>query len=521
MKLKHFLLQLSIGFGALFFIAATQAGIPLWHFTPDSNYPPKILLSTTSTAIVKYTVKNNSSKPHNLIIKPQAGITQTTPCKVGPKSTCTLTLAVTGSELPAEGLFGGPILCQTSYDGSPNSNQCYRPRKKDRLAIIPKQGTPILSASTENLALSISGLNLDGQPSGRSRVITITNNGDSPATGLSISYPTWPLGTVVNSSATTCINGETIAIGGSCTITITPGNSATLGSGNAACTTGIEPIPGVVSVTSNNSNRTLTNVLVLGYGCQHQGGFIYAMTESADLSQSITGKVASLINQASPSPGVIWSSNGVGSTLLLRSYDLIPWIAETLTIASSYAAAQQSFIDTYINANIYPFPLASAFINCSGAIDGKCNTHNIVKFYTTYTTQQGQGPPPTPPAAYYLLPEPTNPAYYAAGICTATINGYSDWYLPAICELNSVYSVAYCPTVIQDMRINLSFLIGSGSPCSPPSGTQCLQGTYWSSTQYSPDGKFTALWSQFNFNNSTLSTANKFNQFGVRCSRAF
>src|SRR5579871_2424098 len=128
---------------------------------------------------------------------------------------------------------------------------------------IAKKQRPVLSASTVNLALSIQGLILNRIPSGQSRVITITNDGDVPATGLSIRYPTWPSGTSVNHS--TCIQGETLAAGDSCTITVAPGTIATSGKNHIPCTMGIAPIPNVISVTADHTNKISISVIVLGY----------------------------------------------------------------------------------------------------------------------------------------------------------------------------------------------------------------------------------------------------------------
>lgn len=50
--------------------------------------------------------------------------------------------------------------------------------------------------------------------------------------------------------------------------------------------------------------------------------------------------------------------------------------------------------------------------NCVGNSEGACNTGKITTVYSA-----------------------TSPTTYAAGLCTQTIGGFSDWYLPAICEL--------------------------------------------------------------------------------------
>jgi hypothetical protein len=85
--------------------------------------------------------------------------------------------------------------------------------------------TTTLSTSINDLALSVTGLTEYGITppiSGTSRVLTITNTGSLPAVNLSLSIPIWPPGT---GSVTTC--GSSLAAGGSCTINITPGNTAT------------------------------------------------------------------------------------------------------------------------------------------------------------------------------------------------------------------------------------------------------------------------------------------------------
>lgn len=84
---------------------------------------------------------------------------------------------------------------------------------------------------------------------------------------------------------------------------------------------------------------------------------------------------------------------------------------------------------------------------------------------------------------------PTPLTFYAAGLCTATINTYSDWYLPSICELDSINLDGFCPMGKQSMLESLPFLLGLPSiptpntSCSPPKGTGCLAGFYWSSTE--------------------------------------
>ena len=76
------------------------------------------------------------------------------------------------------------------------------------------------------------------------------------------------------------------------------------------------------------------------------------------------------------------------------------------------------------------------------------------------------------------------------------------------------------------MVVNLLFLIGdpgAGTPstsCTPPIGTDCLAGSYWSSTVYSDFPQYYAWYEYFASGGSNQSFDDKGLQLGVRCSRA-
>ncbi|CDZ78496.1 hypothetical protein BN59_02806 [Legionella massiliensis] len=146
MKLSHLRRQTRLGLVSFYFIATANAGIPLWSFSPDANFPPQLTVNSLETATVKYTIKNNSRNSHQLVIKPILGISQVGQCLVGPagsaNDSCLLTLAVDGSALPTDGLTGGPTLCQANPDGTANPHQCHQPGKHDSLA-LSKMKAPI------------------------------------------------------------------------------------------------------------------------------------------------------------------------------------------------------------------------------------------------------------------------------------------------------------------------------------------------------------------------------------------
>lgn len=392
-------------------------------------------------------------------------------------------------------------------------------------------GAATLSSSVSSMALAINcqpasscSTTQNAALTGNPRNIIFSNTGTVAATNVAVNASGLPSGT----SLTTNTCAGTLGAGASCAVSLTPGSLASSDAGTTACTTGTEPVAGTVTVTADGGLSTQVSVYVLSYGCQYQGGFIYAVDDTTPSSGSVGGKVASLQDLAAPflsggpqSTSVIWSSNGLGGSGGDNSYDIIPLISEINTSSDSYAQSQTSFDTFYSNTNTSPFPSQSAFASCAGSSDGACNTSNILALYNTYTTQFGVGALP-----YTLAPGPTSPSFYAAGVCSSTINGYSDWYLPAICELDAVDTNVACPSDAQSMNGNLSFLVGDSASitpstsCSPPVGADCLAGVYWSSTQYSSSPLIYGWGALLSSSNGGQLSAAKNSRLGARCARA-
>lgn len=269
-----------------------HAGSPIWTFSPLTA--TTISLSTADTATIQYQVTNQSRKTHVLEMRGITGISQNTtsghcanPFTLGYQQSCILTLTVDGSSLQG-GVVGGPVVCQQG-----NALQCYQPSSSDSLNIT----LSTLSTSVSHLALSKTGYTeygLSGTPSsGLARTITVTNTGSYAISKLSISYPTWPFGTMASSNC-----GASLAANSSCTITITPGNTAT-SDGVSACTTGVAPIPQTISISAENASTVSSTVVILGYGCIYQGGYVYALDDTTSPSTSVGGKVAGLTDVSS------------------------------------------------------------------------------------------------------------------------------------------------------------------------------------------------------------------------------
>lgn len=342
-----------------------------------------------------------------------------------------------------------------------------------------------LTVSPPTLALSVNNTAVNAALTGNARHFTITNTGSTAATGITVGAPNPSL--PATTYVTTC--GATLAPNATCTITLTPGAIVSAGAGAATCNTGIAPIASVFSIGASNAATITAGASVLSYGCIYQGGYIYSIDDTTPATGSIGGKVAATSDQAAAFPsGILWSSNGssfVDFTTILGIYD--PSTNGSPSITAS------------------PYPAGTpAYKACNGISDGACNTDNIVSYYNANRVAGGAAPTPL--------------TQYAAGLCKASINGYSDWYLPAICEMGPASKGSGCPAVSQNMVSNLSFLLGNAVPCKAPPG--CLAGGYWSSTEFAADPK-NGVWGQvFGAKGSYQYGVAKDSLVGVRCSRA-
>jgi len=330
--------------------------------------------------------------------------------------------------------------------------------------------TTTLTTSVSSLALSKTGYTeygISGTPSsGLARTITVNNTGSYPAVNFSISYPSWPSGTTASSNC-----GSSLAASSSCAITITPGSTATSDGTNPCTTTGTAPVAQTITISADNASSVSSTAVILGYGCIMQGGYIYAFDDTTSASTSVGGKVATTSDQSS---GIIWSSNGSGGTSNIAIYG----ISQTSTSSSPNPSSGQVAGQTA----------------CNGNIDGTCDTNNIYVYYQNNATNA-----------------PISNTLYATGLCKQTISTYSDWYLPAICEVgygaNASCGVSGTPT-LQNMQSDLVDTLN------------LLSGFYWSSTEFAVNPTSRAWFQNFASGGSSQSFNFKNGIFAVRCSRA-
>ncbi len=328
-----------------------------------------------------------------------------------------------------------------------------------------------LTASPANLALS-------GLGSGASRTITITNNSGSPVIIASVSTPSpsLPSGTSINTSqANACVPALELASGGSCTITIAPGSTVTSGAGSALCTTGIAPTPSVITVTDNNSDTVSANVVVLGYGCQYQEGYLFSIDDTTPTTSSIGGKVVTLSDLSS---GIVWSSDTVS----------IWGIDDASTIGNPSPNASSG----------EPATLTTGQLNCDAVNDGACATNNVYVHYGAVSN--------------------------AVGLCKATISGYTDWYLPSVCELGPFGSTGLSTGNYPSLTNSQTCTTGSTNIQNQLVTTSIVTnfsvGLYWSPTEASSGPQARAWLQFFASTGSEQGFSNKGGLFSVRCSRA-
>ena len=310
-----------------------------------------------------------------------------------------------------------------------------------------------LSISPSALVLSVNDTVSSPTLTGKPRVFTVTNIGTANALAViqarSTGSPAWPNGTNPSSNCPT-----TLAPGASCTITVTPGIAPSAAQGDTS------PVPITLSVGGSNTNLLSPTVQVLTHGSVYQGGYVFSIDDTTPNTGNIRGKVVAL-NDASP--GVIWSSNGNGGAPVDVAYNIIPGVDELST------------------------PVGGI---CNGGTDGACNTEEITRVYTG-----------------------VNNAYYAAGACRATIAAYTDWYLPAVCELGSDASPGCAGA--QSMQANLI----DNNALSV--GTLPTAISYWSSTPSNAAPDFNAWAHQFGVGILAASSADlKHELHKVRCVRA-
>lgn len=205
------------------------------------------------------------------------------------------------------------------------------------------------------------------------------------------------------------------------------------------------------------------------------------------LVYNVHNNYAYVVDNNDVSTSIPWSAVGSGPNI---------WgVAEISTTTSPYP-------DGSVGATQY-----AGQNNCNGAIDGFCNTNNILIYNN-------------------VLAIPT--ANYAAGLCyLSTAGGASqgDWYLPSICELNGVfYSNSITNSMVSCSPFNTSILSLYSLQLLSNIITE-IPGThtaYWSSSRVAsaPNFSWSILFYPFPFSEAFQEDEDVWMSKAVRCVRA-
>ncbi|ASQ46512.1 DUF1566 domain-containing protein [Legionella clemsonensis] len=470
---------------------AAHAGTPLWTIFPAPGSNPTQIVPENGTATVNYRVQNQSSKSKRLTIQPIPGIIQTTTCKLTPKgkigSSCSLILAITGSALPKNGVHGGPVLCQSNPDGSPNPNQCYQPNMANSLNITrrPSAGAVITVNPTS--------LNLFR---GKIGLVTITNSATSPEPAYNVGASI-PLGSNISVQSTTC--GTSLAIGARCTIRFTAP---------------VPVDPTTIAINGTNTNTvnitvTVTNQPQISITNPVQQSRVVTVFGMTPLSLEITNNADSAVNAQAitvsnkagcPNLSVddsACSSLAPGASCLLELTSNTPYAPCMITVSGSNTANSPQSLIAFFHLGGLVFQenngsgkviidvaqqfnslwtiLPSDISNATSLTDGFANTGAIVND----------------------LACSGDTANCAAQKCQDIS---PEWYLPAIKEWSAVHN-ALCSN--------------NAIPCN---FGNFLMGFYWSSSQFDTDF---AWFLSFPLGVENNTVFNKTSNLIVRCVRVF
>ena len=454
-----------LGAGAIFFLATSTsyAAAVKFAIVPATSGSNIVQLPLNGMATVTYTVTNNLSTK-TLTVQPIARIIQVTTSTNNPcQNPFILAHGATCSlTLPLNGSelpLGTNNFGPTVCIGSSQAS-CATPAPANALQVT----IGALSISTPTLILAEQGI--FSPTESLSRTLTITNNASYAVSNVNYTG-TLPSGTTIFPS--TCGN---IEAGGTCLLTISPGATpSTEPSKNPTSLT-----PSVLTIQGNSTNALTADIIVLAYNNFYQQGFVFSIDDTTPTSGSVGIKVAASQDNTSRiiNRGIVWGGGTGASTVIVG-----------VKLGSTSP--------------------------CLGSYDGSCNTSAIVKALSVDLLMSSYAASLC--ANYQIDSAGNNP-------CVTDKACYTDWYLPAICEMgpesstNISHYTNYAAN--NNMVANLPFLING---CTDPECFSTLN-NYFSSTEYDTAG--TVAWGQIfpgTAGNSQQGDG-KTNNFRVRCARA-
>lgn len=492
MKLMQLMRNLSVGLSLFVLISTPYAAFPLWTFAPNINYPPHVSINSSQIATVVYTVQNQSYKAKSLVIKPIPGVVQAFPCQLTPTgqpgSSCSLILAVTGHALPTGGVHTGPILCQSNSNGTPNSNQCYRPSATDSLNITVMNPSVGVTISVNPFIILMA--------ENSTETVTVTNEASSSGSANNVTA-TIPGGSGISIQSTTC--GSSLAVGANCTITF------------ASST---QEGPTIIPVKGDNTNTAnvyaaVTDQPLISITAPLQQSRVVSSDGSTVLNLEVTNDADSIFNANSitvsdktscPNLSVDASnctSVAPGASCQLGLTTTMPYAPCTITISGNNTGNSPTTLIAFSHLGGLVFQKSGAngkvVIDAGSEFTSEWTFPSKIDIPAAMSDDDGLSNTNAIVANSACTNQTGNCAAYR---CRAIS---TDWYLPAKNELQSVI-FALCP--------------GSSYPCAFGAFSSTF---YWSSTQwFAPTNAYTVDVPDGNFG-----PTDKWNSRPVRCIRDF
>jgi len=121
------------------------AAEPKFSIVPKAGSVTAMLLPANFTETVHYKVTNNTRLTRTLTMVPITGVSQVlsganicgNPFTLSSGESCTLSLTINGSKIPAAGIQGGPVICKTNGPNNDNPDPflCSQPKTANVLAV--------------------------------------------------------------------------------------------------------------------------------------------------------------------------------------------------------------------------------------------------------------------------------------------------------------------------------------------------------------------------------------------------
>lgn len=346
-------------------------------------------------------------------------------------------------------------------------------------------GTATLSISAPTLTLAQAGIFTStsgaGAQTSKARRLTIMNAGPGAAEGFTIGFS--PALSGGSTYTTTCTSPLPV---GTCTVTVKPGS--------ATSTAGNPPVTNTMTISAINGTSTPSTVITtLTYGSLYGSGYVFSIddTPAANLPMGQV-KIAGTSDQ---SAGIVWDADG-----------------------ACYGPGNECTLQTNAWETIYGSNQSSVPGSTNPSGTGSNGPGNTWLISSILNGQNGDTNGP--------------PANYAAGLCINDNTGsFTDWYLPAICEMGygQTSQTTYCGTQstpeLQNMQSNLIDFTGADSTVASGLYNGGNSGNYWSSTEFVALPQSQAWYQSFALGGSgggsQQNATNKISLFGIRCVRAF